>query len=141
MVNTLNKTFLRFPWELIFFFIEKTGKLQLTPLVLESQWVHSYRRKGERIIMFAFNKWWRYCRYRCYFYTVLTIVTISLPVEIIQPMLIVLNYRSKHVKRRWYIYKFQVNPLTHCYALSSKTFYSTPYYFLSNTYWYSLWVN
>ena len=31
------------------------------------QWVHSYRRKGERIIMFAINKWWRYCRYRCYF--------------------------------------------------------------------------
>ena len=34
MVNTLNKIFLRFPWELSVFFIEKTGKLQLTPLVL-----------------------------------------------------------------------------------------------------------
>ena len=33
----------------------------------QPQWVHSYRRKGERIIMFAINKWWRYCRYRCYF--------------------------------------------------------------------------
>ena len=33
MVNTLNKNFLRFPWELSVFFIEKTGKLQLTPLV------------------------------------------------------------------------------------------------------------
>ena len=33
MVNTLNKIFLRFPWELSVFFIEKTGKLQLTPLV------------------------------------------------------------------------------------------------------------
>ena len=31
------------------------------------QWVHSYRRKGERIIIVAINKWWRYCRYRCYF--------------------------------------------------------------------------
>ena len=36
-------------------------------LHLPSQWVHSYRRKGERIIMFAINKWWRYFRYRCYF--------------------------------------------------------------------------
>ena len=33
MVNTLNKIFLRFPWEFSVFFIEKTGKLQLTPLV------------------------------------------------------------------------------------------------------------
>ena len=33
MVNTLNNKFLRFPWELSVFFIEKTGKLQLTPLV------------------------------------------------------------------------------------------------------------
>ena len=33
----------------------------------EPQWVHSYRKKGERILMFAINKWWRYCRYRCYF--------------------------------------------------------------------------
>ena len=107
----------------------------------KSQWVHSYRRKGARIIMFAINKWWRYCRYRCYFLTVVTIATISLPVERIQPMLILLNYRSKHLKRRWYIYTFQVNPLTHCDALSSTTFYSTPYYFLCNAYWYSLWVN
>ena len=89
------------------------------------QWVHSYRRKGERTIMFAINKWWRYCRCRCYFQIVVTIAAMSLPVEIIQPMLILLNYRSKHLKRRWYIYTFQVNPLTHCDALSSKTFYST----------------
>ena len=43
MVNTLNKYFLRFPWELSVFFIEKTGKLQLTPLVLwanETEWNH-----------------------------------------------------------------------------------------------------
>ena len=32
-----------------------------------AHWVHSYRRKGKRIIMFAINKWWCYCRYRCYF--------------------------------------------------------------------------
>ena len=31
------------------------------------QRVHSYRRKGERIIMLAINKWWHYCLYRCYF--------------------------------------------------------------------------
>ena len=34
---------------------------------LESQWVDSCRRKGERIIMLAIKKWWRYCRYRYYF--------------------------------------------------------------------------
>ena len=33
MVNSLNKIFLRFPGELSVFFIEKTVKLQLTPLV------------------------------------------------------------------------------------------------------------
>ena len=80
---------------------------------------------------------------RCAAYLVVDIYTVGpliLPVEIIQPMLILLNYRSKHLKRRWYIYTFQVNPLTHCDALSSTTFYST-YYFLCNVYWYSLWLN
>ena len=24
------------------------------------QWVHSYSRKGERIIVYAINKWWRF---------------------------------------------------------------------------------
>ena len=67
--------------------------------------------------MFAINKWWRYCRYRYYFLTVVTIATISLPVEIIQPMLILLNYRSKHLQRQCYIYTFQINPLTHCDAV------------------------
>ena len=56
-------------------------------------------------------------------------------------MLILLNYGLKLLKRRWYTYTFHVNPLTHLDALSSKTFYSTNYYFLCNTYCYSLWVN
>ena len=38
-------------------------------------------------------------------------------------------------------YTFHVNPLAHVDALSSITFYSTPYYFLCNAYYYLLWVN
>ena len=67
--------------------------------------------------------------------------TIPFPVEIIHPMLILLNYGLKLLKRRWYTYTFHVNSLTHVHALSSVTFYSTPYYFLCNTYCYLLWVN
>ena len=38
MVNTLNKKFLRFSWELSVFFIEKTGKLQLTQKTNWKKW-------------------------------------------------------------------------------------------------------
>ena len=38
-----------------------------------------------------------------------------------------------------YTYTFHVNPLTHVGALSSITFYSTPYYSLCNAYCYSLY--
>ena len=42
-------------------------KKERAPDCVDTQWVHSYRWKGERIIVFAINKWWRYCRYRCSF--------------------------------------------------------------------------
>ena len=44
--------------------------------------------------------------------------TKSLPVEVINRMLILLNYRLKHLKRRWYTYTFYVNALTHVNTLS-----------------------
>ena len=66
---------------------------------------------------------------------------IPLSFEIIRPMLILLNYGLKLLKRRWYTHTFHVNPLTHVDALSSITFYSSPYYFLCDAYCYSLWLN
>ena len=55
---------------------------------------------------------------------------ILLPVKVIRPMLILLNYRFKLFEHRWYTYTFHFNLLTHVDTLSSTTFYSTPYYSL-----------
>ena len=49
---------------------EANSKLPVSNSLVEEGYtcsLQSYRSKGERIIVFAINKRWRYCRYRCSF--------------------------------------------------------------------------
>ena len=60
MVNTLNKKFLRFPWELSVFFIEKTGKLQLTPVVYAIiiwSYLHWLDHHHHHLILPSMTRW------------------------------------------------------------------------------------